>query len=151
MLLLSVIVPLLLVGAGCGGDDDETTTPAEDGATIAGVEIDTCGEVADGGEGEPEALIVSDLPMQGDAAERSEQQTEAIELVLEQNDWRAGDTPVAYQACDDSIAETGLWDERTCESNAEAYAGDERVIRVIGTTRAVRRSRSRSSTRPASR
>jgi branched-chain amino acid transport system substrate-binding protein len=131
-LLLFLVLPLLALGAGCG-DDDETTTADEGGTTISGVDVDTCGEVQYGGDGDPEALIVSDLPMQGDAAERSQQQTEAIRLVLEQNDWQAGDTPVAFQACDDSIAETGLWDEATCESNAEAYADDERVIGVIGT------------------
>jgi branched-chain amino acid transport system substrate-binding protein len=132
-LLLSMLLTLVALVAGCGGDDDEDGGTDEGGTAIRGVEIETCGEVHYGGDGDPEALIVSDLPMQGDAAVRSEQQVEAIRLVLEQNDWRAGETSVAFQACDDSIAETGLWDEDTCESNAEAYAADQRVVGVIGT------------------
>lgn len=94
---------------------------------------ETCGELEYEGRGEPEALVVSDLPMRGAAAERSKQQVEAIRLVLERNGWRAGGTAVAFQACDDSIAETGLWDAETCRANAAAYAKHERLLGVIGT------------------
>ena len=47
--------------------------------------------------------------------------------------WKAGQTNVAFQACDDSIEETGEGDERVCRDNAAAYAGNQDVIGVIGT------------------
>jgi branched-chain amino acid transport system substrate-binding protein len=78
-------------------------------------------------------LVVSDLPMRGDSAERSRQQVAAIRIVLRDAGWKAGKTTLGFQACDDSIAKTGLWDEATCHSNAQAYAKDERVLGVIGT------------------
>lgn len=134
LLLILILLPALLA-AGCGGDDDETTgeTTSAEGTELAGIEIDACGAVEYEGEGSPEALIVTDLPMQGDSAERSTQQVDAVRMVLEQNDWQAGETPVAFQACDDSIAETGLWDEATCEANAEAYGEYPELVGVIGT------------------
>ncbi len=125
-------VAAVLAIASCGDDGGEAEVPAPTGG-IAGITSDTCGELEYGGPGEAEALIVSDLPMQGDSAQRSEQQVEAIRLALEQENWRAGDVPVGFQVCDDSIAETGLWDAEVCRSNAEAYAGNEALLGVIGT------------------
>ena len=136
---LGVVVALVLAAfaiAACGDDDDDSTTADSTTSTstsVEGLDLATCAEPEYGGGGEPEGLIVSDLPMQGDSATRSEQQVEAIRIVLEDNEWEAGDTPVAFQACDDSLADTGLWDEKTCEKNAEAYAADERVLAVVGT------------------
>ncbi len=133
--LISITSILLLAAAGCGDDDSTSASTSADTSSdaIAGLDLATCGEVEFGGDGTPAGLIVSDLPMQGDSAERSEQQVEAIRLVLEENDWSAAGTAVAFQACDDSIAKTGLWDEETCRANAEAYAADDRVLGVIGT------------------
>ena len=56
--------------------------------------------------------------MRGASRERSEQMVEAIRIVLEQSDWTAGETRLAFQACDDSIASTGEWDPATCRGNA---------------------------------
>ena len=123
-----------LAFAACG--DDETTsepTSATTSTSVEGLDLASCAEPEYGGEGEPAGLIVSDLPMQGDSATRSAQQVEAIRIVLEDAGWKAGDTPVAFQSCDDSLADTGLWDEKTCEENANAYAADERVLAVVGT------------------
>src|SRR5215203_278899 len=128
---LFAVAAALLVAAvvGCGGSDSSTTTSSD----IEGVKADSCSGVEYGGEGAPQGLIVSVLPMRGDSAERSQQQVDAIRLVLEQNDWKAGPTTVGFQACDDSISKTGLWDAKTCRSNAGAYADDDRVLGVIGT------------------
>jgi branched-chain amino acid transport system substrate-binding protein len=117
--------------AACGSGSSSTTSSSA-GGDIA-LSLENCGELEYGGEGQPDALIVSDLPMQGDSAERSKQQVEAIRVVLDRSDWKAGDTTVGFQACDDSIAKTGLWDEDTCRANAEAYGSDEAVVGVIGT------------------
>jgi branched-chain amino acid transport system substrate-binding protein len=127
-IVAALAVAAALAAAGCGGGGSSTTTGA-----IAGVPTSSCGDVEYGGDGTPEALIVSDLPRLGDSAERSRQQEEAIRIVLDDRNWKAGDTDVAYQACDDSIAKTGLWDPATCRSNANAYAKDDKVLGVIGT------------------
>jgi branched-chain amino acid transport system substrate-binding protein len=86
-----------------------------------------------GGAGEAQALIVSDLPLQGDSRRRSLQMNDAIELVLAGADWQAGGKRVAFQACDDSEADTGLWSKAQCSSNARAYAADPSVLGVVGT------------------
>src|SRR5919108_1712822 len=121
MSAVAILLAAVALLAACGGDDDETTSGARE---IAGVSLDTCGDVEYGGKGDPAGLIVSDLPKRGNSAERSRQQVEAIRLALEQRDWKADGTAVAFQPCDDSIEETGLWAPKTCRTNAEAYAAD---------------------------
>ena len=111
-LLAASLVALLAVLLTACGDDDEAGVQALPSAT--------CGELEYGGEGEPDALVASDLPMRGASRERSEQMVEAIRIVLEQSDWTAGETRLAFQACDDSIASTGEWDPATCRGNARA-------------------------------
>jgi branched-chain amino acid transport system substrate-binding protein len=120
-------IALATLAASCGGGDDENTD------AVQALPSSSCADVEYGGDGEPDALIASDLPMQGDSKARSEQMVEAIRLALEHRHWRAGDVSVAFQACDDSVAKTGLWDAKKCRANAEAYADDPDVIGVIGT------------------
>jgi len=134
------LVPALLVAAAiaaalglvaCGGDDDnDTTTQIGD---VQGIDAD-CGSIEYHGSGTPTKLIVSDLPLKGDSAERSKQQNDAIIQELARKGWQAGNkTQVAFQACDDSIASTGEWDEDICRTNAQKYAANPDVIGVIGT------------------
>jgi branched-chain amino acid transport system substrate-binding protein len=124
-------VAIILLGVSACGDDSD----GDGGETTGGVDALAagCGEIAYGGGGEPEALIATDLPMQGDSAERSEQMVEAVRLALEQNDWSAGGIAIGLQACDDSIAKTGLWDAKQCRENAEAYASNPDLLGVVGT------------------
>jgi branched-chain amino acid transport system substrate-binding protein len=100
---------------------------------ITAVASPACGAVEYGGKGQPEALVVSDLPLQGDSKQRSLQMNDAIRLVLEGANWQADGTKVAFQACDDSSAKTGLWTKAQCQANANAYAADPSVLAVIGT------------------
>jgi branched-chain amino acid transport system substrate-binding protein len=117
---------VVLAACGGGGNNNKVTS-------VQAVNAD-CGDVQYSGSGKPSKLIVSDLPLRGDSAERSKQQNQAIVQELANRGWQAGpDTQVAFQACDDSIASTGDWDEATCKSNAQAYASDPDVIGVIGT------------------
>jgi branched-chain amino acid transport system substrate-binding protein len=128
------IIVLAIVAAtfvGCGGGAACWSTPTRSG--IQAPATDTTPPPAVGGSGQPDALVVSDLPMQGDSAERSKQMVDGIRLVLDREGWQAGDTSVAFAACDDSIAKTGAWDPKVCRSNATAYADDPDVIGVIGT------------------
>lgn len=129
-LLALGLIPLLLGlfaifdgGAGAGA--------ATTGVTP--VNSSACGPVQYGGSGGARALVVSDLPLQGDSRRRSQQMNDAIRLVLEGASWKAGGTSVAFQACDDSEADTGLWSKAQCQSNARAYAADPSVLGVIGT------------------
>ncbi|MGH2956539.1 MAG: branched-chain amino acid ABC transporter substrate-binding protein, partial [Solirubrobacterales bacterium] len=133
-LICLLVAAAALAGAlsACGGDDDDGDGDGE----VSGIETlpeEFCEQAEFGGEGEPDVLIASDLPMQGDSAERSTQMVEAIRLVLEQDDWQAGETKVAFQACDDSVEETGEWDKAQCKENAEAYAENPDLIGVVGT------------------
>lgn len=105
-------------------------------AAVAGVtpvDSPACGAVQYGGAGAAEALIVSDLPLQGDSRRRSLQMNDAIRLVLEGAGWNAGGRAVAFQACDDSLADTGAWSKAQCQQNARAYAANPSVLGVIGT------------------
>lgn len=97
------------------------------------VNSSACGPLQYGGAGKAQALIVSDLPLQGDSRRRSLQMNDAITLVLEAANWEASGVQVAFQACDDSEADTGLWSKAQCSSNARAYAADPSVLGVIGT------------------
>ena len=127
--ILSLAVALLL-GLGVLG---VTGVGQAADAGVTPVDSTACGGVQYGGSGSAQALIVSDLPLQGDSRQRSLQMNDAIRLVLEGAKWRAGGRNVAFQACDDSEADTGLWSKAQCQANARAYAADPSVLGVIGT------------------
>ena len=118
------VVAALAISA-CGGGSKISAIQAVDA---------DCGDVQYAGSGEASKLIVSDLPLKGDSAERSRQMNNAIVQQLARKGWQAGQkTQLAFQACDDSIGTTGEWDEGVCRSNAQAYAANPDVIGVIGT------------------
>ena len=74
----------------------------------------------------------SDFPLQGSAGPTT-QIVGAIRFLLDKQDWKAGDHNVAYQSCDDATAQAAKWDSGKCSQNANAYAGHDKVIGVIGT------------------
>jgi branched-chain amino acid transport system substrate-binding protein len=118
--LISVVVSGL---AGAAGAVD----------SVAGRVQAQCGELGYGGEGEPEALVDVDLPLQGADKIQTEQMVAGVEYMLERADWRAGGMSVGMRVCDDASAARGGWDERVCAANARAHVADERVLAVIGT------------------
>lgn len=139
-ILAMLVAALALVAAGCGGDDDDegaaggTTTEEEGGGgAIEALPASSCTGVEYEGEGDPDVLIASDLPLQGGDRTQTLQMTAAIRFILEQNEWKAGDYNVAYQSCDDATAQAGKWDSGKCSQNAQAYAGNEDLVGVIGT------------------
>ena len=119
-----LVTALSLVAAGCGGGDDEgvTALPAS-----------SCSDVEYGGEGDPDVLIASDLPLQGGDRVQTLQMQDAIRFVLEQREWKAGDLNIAYQGCDDSTAQAAAWDSGKCSENGQAYAANESMVGLIGT------------------
>ena len=115
--------------AGCGGDGDDGGGGGEATALPAA----SCGAIRYEGEGEPDALIASDLPLQGANRALTTEMADAIEFILSKRDWKAGGKNIGYQSCDDSTAQTGSWDSAKCSANARSYANNESVLGVVGT------------------
>jgi branched-chain amino acid transport system substrate-binding protein len=128
LVLAGVIGVLAFAAAGCGGDDD-----GDGGGGATALPAASCGPIRYEGDGEPDLLIASDLPLQGSNRSLTTEMADAIEFVLKQRDWKAGDNNIGYQSCDDSTAQAGSWDSAKCSSNARSYANNESVIGVVGT------------------
>jgi YVTN family beta-propeller protein len=108
--------------------------PVEASAAPSGaLPASSCSPVEFQGKGQPQYLIASDLPFQGQASlAETLQLSDAIRFVLTRHHFRAGSYAVGYQSCDDSIAATGSYDVGRCRANAQAYATTKSVIGVIG-------------------
>ena len=145
--LLAFLVLLIGVFAfaavGCGGDDDdggEAAQTGEDGgdggpdlAPVEELPSSACTAIEYEGEGDPQVLIASDLPLQGSSRTQTLQMVGAIRQILTNNEWKAGDVTVGYQSCDDSTAQAAKWDPGKCSQNANSYAENQSVVGVIGT------------------
>jgi class 3 adenylate cyclase/ABC-type branched-subunit amino acid transport system substrate-binding protein/tRNA A-37 threonylcarbamoyl transferase component Bud32 len=92
----------------------------------------SCGKVIYGGEGDPDFLVVSDLPLRNAPAVPALAMSEAIEHVFRERGFRAGKYRVAYQSCDDSTAGPEPFDVPKCLANAKSYALGASVLGVIG-------------------
>jgi branched-chain amino acid transport system substrate-binding protein len=117
-----------LAAAGCGGGDDRRL------GDVRALPESSCPTppVYDG-PGDPKYLVASDLPLQDPMRPQAAQMGKAIEFVLRQRRFIAGDKRVAYQACDDSTAQAQSWDSARCTANANAYAANTAVVGIIGT------------------
>ena len=122
--LVGLAVLLAVVAAGCGGKSSKKATALPASA---------CSDIYYEGDGSPQYLIASDLPLQGSGRTQTVQMTEAIQYILKQANFKAGDYTIGYQSCDDSTAQAGKWDSAKCSSNANDYANNNSVIGVIGT------------------
>jgi branched-chain amino acid transport system substrate-binding protein len=140
--LAGLFAALALVAAGCGGGDDEgggnaATTSEETtgggGGNATALPASSCSDIYYEGDGSPQYLIASDLPLQGSGRTQTVQMTEAIKFMLKNQDFKAGKYTVGYQSCDDSTAQAGKWASEKCSANANAYAQNKSVIGVIGT------------------
>ena len=116
--------------AGANGSP-AVATSAQSGR-LAGVRGADCRPVVFAGTGQPDALVVSDLPLQGPFRADTLPMSQAVALTLKRHGFRAGRFSVGYQSCDDSTAEAGYSDEQRCRRNARAYAADPRVVGIIG-------------------
>ena len=139
-LLVCVVGVLGLVVVGCGGGDDEaggggtgTSGGGGGGGEVSALPSASCSDVEFEGEGSPDVLIASDLPLQGSSRTQTLQMVGAIRQVLGDAGWKAGDVNVAYQSCDDATAQAGKWDPGKCSQNANSYAENESLVAVIGT------------------
>jgi branched-chain amino acid transport system substrate-binding protein len=125
MLLGLLVAALALVAAGCGGDDGGEAPEALPSSSCTAIEYE--------GEGNPDYILASDFPLQGSSRFQTEQIVAAIRYELGQRDWKAGDHNIGFQSCDDATAQAGKWDSGKCSQNANNYAGNDKVIGVIGT------------------
>jgi hypothetical protein len=144
-LLVLLIGAFALVAAGCGGDDDDgdggaqatgaedTGEAAPDLPPVTALPSASCTDIEFEGEGEPQVLIASDLPLQGSSRTQTLQMVGAIKQVLTSHGWKAGDVNVGYQSCDDSTAQAGKWDPGKCSQNANSYAENQSMLGLIGT------------------
>jgi branched-chain amino acid transport system substrate-binding protein len=131
ILALAAVAALSAVVAGCGSSDDEGSGGGGEAAALPASSCPT--PIVYEGDGAPEYLIVSDLPLQGASGVQTIQMGKAIEFVLKQRGFKAGDKTVGYQACDDSTAQAANWDSAKCTQNGNAYVANEAVLGVIGT------------------
>jgi len=113
-----------ILAAGCTGGGEKTVTP---------VDTTSCSDIFYEGEGEPDAIIVSEHPRKGNfgGKETATLMIDAIELVLRQRNFRAGEYRIGYQACNDTVRPEDVFDLGLCERNATAYARSEGVLGVI--------------------
>jgi branched-chain amino acid transport system substrate-binding protein len=118
------VAALALVAAGCGGGG---------GGAPEALPSSSCTAIEYGGDGDPDYILASDFPLQGSSRTQTEQIVAAIKYQLKQQNYKAGDYNIGYQSCDDATAQAGKWDSGKCSANANAYAGNDGVIGVIGT------------------
>ena len=126
-----LVASLALMASGCGGDDEGDGGGG--GGGITALPSSSCTGIEYKGEGDPDYLLVSDFPLQGSSRTQTTQIVGAIRYLLDKSDWKAGDHKIAYQSCDDATAQAAKWDSGKCSQNANAYAGNDKVIGVIGT------------------
>jgi len=126
--LIGLTAVLALLAAGCGGGGG-----GKKGGNVQALPASSCSDIYYEGDGDPDYVIASDLPLQGSGRTQTVQMTEAIKFILKQHDFKAGDYKIGYQSCDDATAQQGKWASEKCSANANAYAQNKSVIGVIGT------------------
>ena len=112
---------LAVVCAACAGEDD----------VVEPVASRQCAPLLYEGDSEPDVIIVSDLPRRGIGAETAELMIGAIEFVLREHGFAAGERRIGYQACNDTVGEEPF-DPSLCRRNAHAYVETPSVLGVIG-------------------
>ena len=157
------LLPLMLIAvvalvAACGDDDEgDATSAAESAAADVSSAVESAGSEAESVASEAESAVseatgeataaessaaaptggnfkvVSDLPLQGASGAQSKTLVQAMQLYLEQQGGAAGNYAIEFESKDDSTAAAAKWDPTTCSANAQAYAGDDSILGVIGT------------------
>ena len=118
---VALVVLLAWLATACAGDD----------GGVEPVATSSCAEVLYEGEGEPDVIVVSDLPRGGVGKETIELMIDAIEFSLREHKFRAGELRVGYQSCNDTIGEQP-YDPSLCGRNARAYVATEDVVGIVG-------------------
>jgi branched-chain amino acid transport system substrate-binding protein len=127
-LTMVVLVLVALTAASCGGDDDASpsTRPAEP------VKASGCSPVSYEGEGRPDFLIGTSTILTGAFANHGIQVSQALRMVLDERDWRAGDYRVGLQICGESLGGADASSAARCRRNARLFARNRSVLVVHG-------------------
>jgi branched-chain amino acid transport system substrate-binding protein len=117
----ALVAVLAVLFAACAGEDD----------AVEPVASRECAPLLYEGDGEPDVVIVADLPRRGIGARTSELMIGAIEFVLRERGFSAGGRRVGFQACNDTVGEEPF-DPGLCSRNARAYVDAEDVVGIVG-------------------
>jgi branched-chain amino acid transport system substrate-binding protein len=96
------------------------------------LQAERCSSLHYGGKGQPDALIVADLPLQPGVLDTTRSMVDAMTLALERHDYKAGQYRVGLQVCNDAARDNVVADPQTCVANARAYGANPSVIGVVG-------------------
>jgi branched-chain amino acid transport system substrate-binding protein len=127
MTLAGVLALVAVTAVACGGDDD---TSAARPAAVP-VQASGCSPVAYEGGGRPDFLIGTSTLLAGAFADHGIQVSQALRMVLDERDWRAGDYRVGLQICNESVGGDAS-DPARCRRNARLFARNRSVIVVHG-------------------
>jgi branched-chain amino acid transport system substrate-binding protein len=125
--LIGLTAVLALLAAGCGGGG------GGGGGKATALPASSCSDIYYEGDGSPDYVIASDLPLQGSGRTQTIQMTEAVKFTLKQHNFKAGKYKIGYQSCDDATAQEAGWASEKCSANANAYAQNKTMIGLIGT------------------
>ena len=125
---LVVLVLIAATATSCGGDDD--TAPAT--RPVVAVEASGCSPVTYEGEGRPDFLIGTSTLLTGAFSNHGIQVSQALRMVLDERDWRAGDYRVGLQICGESVGGADASSAARCRRNARLFARNRSVLVVHG-------------------
>ncbi len=126
--LVAVLAAGAIAGAACGEDGD----PSGNIPPAVPLESSGCSPVSYGGEGRPDFLIATSTVLQGQFTDHGVQVSQALKMVLDERDWRAGDYTVGLQICGETTASGDAFEPHRCRHNAKAFAANRSVIVVHG-------------------
>ncbi|MBI3162726.1 MAG: branched-chain amino acid ABC transporter substrate-binding protein [Chloroflexi bacterium] len=125
--LLSVLVLASMVLVACGGGDATEPAATEPAATEPAA-TEPAGPMGT-------LKIVSSLPMTGSSLTQTQTIVNAMQLRLEQADYKVcgGSYEIEYEAWDDASAALGKWDPAVETENANKAAADASIVAYLGT------------------
>jgi branched-chain amino acid transport system substrate-binding protein len=129
---IGLFAALAVAASGCGGGGGNESGGGG-GGNVQALPASSCSDIYYEGDGSPDVIIASDLPLQGSGRTQTVQMTAAIKFILKQQNFESGGKKIGYQSCDDATAQAGKWESSKCSANANAYAQNKNVIGVIGT------------------
>lgn len=125
---LALLLTLMTVAA-CGDDEEAGTRELPPARAI---QTTGCSPITYEGKGRPELLIGVSTILAGQFADHGIQVSQALRMVLDDSDWRAGDYNVGVQICNETSARGDTADPKLCRRTARAFARNRSVVVVLG-------------------
>jgi DNA-binding SARP family transcriptional activator/ABC-type branched-subunit amino acid transport system substrate-binding protein len=117
---------------GAGAPPAEPAAASGRRSTVRPLATSSCSPVSQRPGDNPRLLIASSLPLQGPNAVAAVPMSEAIRQTLRDRGFRAGRHAIAFQACDDSVADPQSLGIGKCRANARMYARNPSLVGVVG-------------------